>query len=146
MNFLSNFLKEFENYYLLMYGAFNTELILEKYYKEGKFDKLEFIESVKAIMKSKPEDILVLDHVQTGESIKIRPNTSWKIDWDYIEGDFYLYAPKGIFTLIFASIFLATAASWGLSEYKKILEIGILREQYKELRGNSQVRKFMLKM
>ena len=121
--FLSDFLKEYENFYLLLYGVFNTEIELEKYYQNEKFEKTKFIESVKMFMKGRPEDILVLKHVYTGESIKIRPHTSWKIDWNYCEGDFYLYAPKGIFTFIFASMILGAATSWGLSQYQKILEI-----------------------
>jgi len=137
--FLSDFLKEYENFYLLLYGAFNTEIKLEEYYENEKFEKTRFIESVKMFMKGRPEDILVLKHVYTGESIKIRPHTSWKIDWNYCEGDFYFYAPKGIFTFIFASMILGAATSWGLSQYQKILEIiKTHREIYNESNFKSQ--------
>jgi len=121
--FLSDFLKEYENFYLLLYGVFNAKMELYEYYENGKFEKSRFIESVKMFLKGRPEDILVLKHVYTGESIKIRPHTSWKIDWNYCEGDFYFYAPKGIFTFIFASMILGAATSWGLSQYQKILDI-----------------------
>jgi len=110
VTFLSDFLREFENFYLLMYGVFNSDpMKFKKYYSGEKFDKIEFIEYVKTIIKSKPENILVLDHIHTGESIKIRPHTSWKIDWDKFkeEGDLNIYTPLGFYIFYFSVKYLS---------------------------------------
>lgn len=143
VKFLSEFLSEYENLYLLTYGLFNTNLNKEIYFDKS-FNSSGFIKNVRELIKGNPEDILILDHIATGESIKIRPSTSWKFDWDYKDGDVYFYAPKGIFTFLFITSFIAIATSHGLSEYKKILEIQKLqreREQYRiEQIRDSEVR------
>jgi len=138
IDFLSDFLREYEHFYLLLYGVLNTKIRLDDYYEKEKFATSKFIESVKTVIKGKPEHILVLDHIHTGESIKLRVGTTVKLNW-YAKGGPYLDIPKGWYTFIIASRFLAIAAGSGIATCAAVLEIMKYREEISQPYSEKQL-------
>lgn len=101
--------------------------LLASYYNLYKlFYKVNFnndIQDIEAYFKNHPEDILEILSAHTGNSITIKIKTGWTPSVGLKDGDFEVAIPKGYVTLIFVGYILHKLFSFGVTNYKDILEI-----------------------
>lgn len=83
----------------------------------------EFWENVQERYKSYPEDILQILSAHTGNSIIFRTKTGWLPSIGTKDGDVEVALPKGAITLVFIGYLLQGMISYGISNYKDLLEI-----------------------
>jgi hypothetical protein len=84
-----------------------------------------------------PEDLLVIDSIETGNSINFDITTGWKPRIEIQDDKYTVYLPKGAMALLVTGFIIMKLFDYGISNYKQILEI-------EKLKGENEVIKMQL--
>jgi hypothetical protein len=92
------------------------------------------IERVEEMLRSNPDERLLIATISTGESIKIRCKTGWVPNVTAEGGDIVVEVPKGMLALIASASLLGGGVKYGIGVVKDYNDIIKTREEIQNIR------------